>query len=84
MSISGKGVEKLHSCIFNSTGLQDIAISPPEKMIRSVRITKACLEPSGVVSGISDTPIRRAVGLQGSRLHLYDIQTESIIGSESV
>ncbi|KAJ3306585.1 hypothetical protein HDV03_004714 [Kappamyces sp. JEL0829] len=83
LALPGKGVEQIHECVFSSSHLRDMAISPPGKMIRTSRITRALLEPSGVENGTADTTVRRMVGLLGSSAIQYDIPTGRVVAQES-
>lgn len=77
------GVKALGDCYLYSTHIYDIPISPPQKIIRSTKIKRACFEPSVVEQGTTDTPVKRIAGIQASELYTYDIPTSQSLGTQS-
>jgi hypothetical protein len=79
----GKGVEQIHQCSFGQPTLNDLPISPPEKMIRSTRIVKAAFEPCQFDPESGDAPVRRLMSINASNAMMYDIPTGRVIGQEA-
>jgi hypothetical protein len=79
----GKGVEAINTCVFNISNLNDLPISPPDKLNRTVRLTEAYFEPIATEKG-SDTAVKRIAAIQASSLHYYDITSAKVIGTQTV
>ena len=77
-------MEAIHTCQFKNSNIDDLPISPPDKLNRSVKISEACFEPIANEKSSNDSALKRLAAIQASSLYYYDITTSQTISTQLV
>ena len=76
-----KGISFVKDIILNDTELSSLPISPPKKLINSVKIKCAKVQPT-CINPDSTSDFTKFAAIQAGTLHWYDIGSETNISEK--